>query len=86
VVALTAGEALCSLAVSSAVTAFAADEFVPDPDTARVLGAAGLVVALAGRSGGAAMVAATTRIARQARAVPRWAGWASYAVAARQKG
>ncbi len=71
-----------SLDTSSAITAFAADEFVPDPDTARVLGAAGLVVALAGLSGGAALVAATTRIAQQARAIPRWAGWASYVVAA----
>lgn len=70
-----------SLDVSSAITAFATDEFTPDPDTARVLGTAGLIVALSGLTGGAAMVAVTTRIAQQARALPTWAVWVSYAVA-----
>jgi len=69
-----------SLSVSSAVTAWS-DEFTPDPDTARVLGTAGLVVALTGLTGGAALVAVTTRIAQQARALPTWAVWVSYAVA-----
>jgi hypothetical protein len=69
-----------SLDVSSAVTAWS-DEFTPDPDTARVLGTAGLVVALTGLTGGAALVAVTTRIAQQARALPTWAVWLSYAVA-----
>ena len=69
-----------SLDVSSAVTAWS-DELTPDPDTARVLGTAGLVVALTGLTGGAALVAATTRIAQQARALPTWAVWLSYAVA-----
>ena len=32
-------------------------------------------------SGGAALVAVTTRIAQQARALPTWAVWVSYAVA-----
>ena len=70
-----------SLDVSSAITAFATDEFTPDPDSARVLGTAGLVVALTGLTGGAVLVAVTTRIAQQARALPTWAVWASYAVA-----
>jgi hypothetical protein len=70
-----------SIDVSSAITAFATDEFTPDPDTARVLGTAGLVVALTGLTGGAAMVAITTRIAQRAHALPTWAVWASYAVA-----
>jgi len=70
-----------SLDVSSAVAALS-DEFTPDPDTARVLGTAGLVVALTGLTGGgAALVAVTTRIAQQARALPTWAVWLSYAVA-----
>ena len=69
-----------SLDVASALTAWS-DEFTPDPDTARVLGTAGLVVALTGLIGGGALVAATTRIAQQARALPAWAVWASYAVA-----
>jgi hypothetical protein len=69
-----------SLDVSSAFTAWS-DEFTPDPDTARVLGTAGLVVALTGLTGGAALVAVTTRIAQQARALPTWAVWVSYAVA-----
>jgi hypothetical protein len=71
-----------ALDVSSTVTAFAADEFSPDPDTARVLGTAGAVVALTGLTGGAAMVAVTTRIAQQARALSTWAVWVSYAIAA----
>ena len=70
-----------SLDVSSAMTAFATDEFTPDPDSARVLGTAGLVVALTGLTGGAVLVAVTTRIAQQVRALPAWAVWASYAVA-----
>ena len=69
-----------SLDVSSAVTAWS-DEFTADPDTARVLGTAGAVVALTGLTGGAALVAVTTRIAQQARALPTWAVWVSYAVA-----
>jgi hypothetical protein len=69
-----------SLSVSSAFTAWS-DEFTPDPNTARVLGTAGLVVALTGLTGGAALVAVTTRIAQQARALPTWAVWVSYAVA-----
>jgi hypothetical protein len=69
-----------SLDVSSAFTAWS-DEFTPDPDTARVLGTAGLVVALTGLTGGAALVAVTTRIAQQARALPTSAVWMSYAVA-----
>jgi hypothetical protein len=70
-----------SLDVSSAITAFATDEFTPDPDTARVLGTAGLIVALTGLTGGAVLVAVTTRIAQQARALPTWAVRVSYAVA-----
>ena len=69
-----------SLDVSSAITALS-DEFTPDPDTARVLGTAGAIVALTGLTGGAALVAVTTRIAQQARALPTWAVWVSYAVA-----
>jgi hypothetical protein len=69
-----------SLDVSSAITAMA-DEFTPDPDTARVLGTAGAVVALSGLTGGAVLVAVTTRLAQQARALPRWAIWVSYVVA-----
>ncbi|MEV0289241.1 MULTISPECIES: hypothetical protein [unclassified Kribbella] len=66
-----------SLDVSSAVTAWS-DEFTPDPDTARVLGTAGLAVALTGLVGGAALVGVTTRIVQQARALPRWAVRLSY--------
>jgi hypothetical protein len=69
-----------SLDVSSAITAWS-DEFTPDPDTARVLGTAGLVDALTGLTGGAVLVAVTTRIAQQARALPTWAVWVSYAIA-----
>ncbi|NEA34840.1 hypothetical protein [Streptomyces sp. SID13031] len=69
-----------SLSVSSAFTAWS-DEFTLDPDTARVLGTAGLIIALTGLTGGAALVAVTTRIAQQARALPTWAVWVSYAVA-----
>lgn len=71
-----------SLDVSSAMTALAADEFTPDPDTARVLGTAGVVVALTGLTGGAVLVAVTTRIAQRARALRTWAVWVSYAAAA----
>lgn len=69
-----------SLDASSAFTAWS-DEFTPDPDTARVLGTAGLVVALTGLTGGAALVAVTTRIAQRAHGLPTWAVWVSYAVA-----
>jgi hypothetical protein len=69
-----------SLDVSSAVTALW-NEFTPDPDTARVLGTAGGLIAFTGLVGGAALVAVTTRIAQQARALPTWAVWVSYAVA-----
>ena len=69
-----------SLDVSSAYAAWS-DEFTPDPDTARALGMAGEVLGLTGLVGGAVLVAVTTRIAQQARALPTWAVWASYAVA-----
>ena len=69
-----------SLDVASAFAAMS-DEFTPDPDTARALGIAGAVVGLTGLIGGAVLVAVTTRIAQQARAVPTWAVWVSYAVA-----
>jgi hypothetical protein len=69
-----------SLDVSSAVTSLS-DEFTPDPDTVRVLGTAAAVVGLTGLVGGAVIVAVTTRIAQQARALPTWAVWVSYAVA-----
>ena len=69
-----------SLDVASAYAALS-DEFTPDPDTARALGMAGLVVALTGLIGGGVLVAVTTRTAQQARALPAWAVWASYAVA-----
>ena len=39
------------------------------------------VVGLTGLIGGAVLVAVTTRIAQQARALPTWAVWVSYAVA-----
>ncbi len=68
------------LDVSSAITALW-DEFTPDPDIARVLGTAGAVVGLTGLTGGAVLVAVTTRIAQQARALSAWAVWVSYAVA-----
>jgi hypothetical protein len=69
-----------SLDVSSAVTSLW-DEFTPDPDIARVLGTAGAIVGLTGLMGGAVIVAVTARIAQQARALPIWAVWMSYAVA-----
>jgi hypothetical protein len=69
-----------SLDVSSAITALS-DAFTPDPDIARVLGTAGGLVGFTGLIGGAVLVAVTTRIAQQARALPTWAVWASYAVA-----
>lgn len=69
-----------SLDVSSAVAALS-DEFTPNPDSARVLGTAGAILGLTGLIGGAVMVAMTTRIAQQARALPTWAIWVSYAVA-----
>ncbi|MGE0058250.1 MAG: hypothetical protein AB7P33_14605 [Dehalococcoidia bacterium] len=70
-----------SLDVASAYAALS-DEFTPDPDTARALGMAGNVLALTGLVGGGVLVAVTTRIAQQARALPSVAVWASYAVAA----
>jgi hypothetical protein len=69
-----------SLDVSSAVTALS-DEYTPDPDTVRVLGTAGAVAGLTGLVGAAVVVAATTRIAQQARVLPMWAVWVSYVVA-----
>jgi hypothetical protein len=69
-----------SLDVAGAYAALS-DEFTPDPDTARALGTAGQVVALTGLIGGGVLVAVTTRIAQQARALPAWAVWASYPVA-----
>jgi hypothetical protein len=69
-----------SLDVASAYAALS-DEFTPDPDTVRALGMAGSVLSLTGLIGGGVLVAATTRIAQQARAMPTWAVWASYAVA-----
>jgi hypothetical protein len=66
--------------VSSAVTALATDAFTPDPEVARVLGTAGATIGLTGLVGGAVMVAATTRIAQRAQALPTWAVWASYVV------
>lgn len=69
-----------SLDVSSGITALW-DEFTPNPDVARALGTAGAVAGLSGLTGGAVLVAVTTRIAQQARALSTWAIWASYAVA-----
>jgi hypothetical protein len=69
-----------SLDVASAYAALS-DEFTPDPDTVRALGMAGSVLALTGLIGGGVLVAVTTRIAQQARALPASAVWASYAVA-----
>ena len=69
-----------SLDVASAFAAWS-DEFTADPDTVRALGMAGQVLALTGLIGGGVLVAVTTRIAQQARALPTWAVWASYAVA-----
>jgi hypothetical protein len=74
--------AAVSLDVSSAITALATDRFTPDPDTARVLGTAGSVAGLTGLTGGATLVAATTRIAQRSRALPTWAVAASYVVVA----
>ena len=71
-----------SLDLSSALLTAWADEFTADPDTVRVLGTAGLIVAMTGLTGGAVLVAVTARIAQQARALPTWAVWVSYAVAA----
>jgi len=58
-----------SLDVASAFAAMS-DEFTPDPDTSRALGMAAAVLGLTGLIGGAVMVAVTTRIARQAHALP----------------
>src|SRR4029079_16301749 len=80
--ALLGGLLITAVALDVA-SAFAAlsDEFTPDPDTARALGIAGAVIGLTGLVGGAVLVAVTTRIAQQARALPTWAVWVSYAVA-----
>lgn len=69
-----------SLDVGSAVAAWS-DEFTADPNTARALGMGGQVLALTGLVGCGVVVAITTRIARQAGALPTWATWASYVVA-----
>ena len=69
-----------SFDVASAYAAWS-EEFTPDADTVRALGTAGNVVALTGLIGGGVLVAVTTRIAQQARALPTWAVWVSYAVA-----
>jgi hypothetical protein len=69
-----------SLDVASAFAAWS-DEFTADPDTVRALGMAGQVLALTGLIGCGVMVAVTTRIAQQARALPTWAVWVSYGVA-----
>jgi hypothetical protein len=71
-----------SLDVSSAITGFASDDFTATPDTARVLGTAGLLVALTGLTGGGVLVAATTRIAQRAKVLRPWVVWVSYIVAA----
>jgi hypothetical protein len=68
-----------SLDMSSAITAMPGD-FTPDADIARVLGTAGGLLGFTGLIGGAVLVAVTTRIAHQARALPTWAVWVSYAV------
>lgn len=70
-----------SLDLSSAFTALS-DASTPDPDLARVLGTAGAVVGLTGLVGGAVLVAVTTRITQQTGALPSWAVWVSYVVAA----
>jgi hypothetical protein len=69
-----------SLDMSSAIAAMS-DEFTPDADLARLLGTAGGLLGFSGLIGGAVLVAVTTRIGHQARALPTWAVWASYAVA-----
>lgn len=69
-----------SLDISTAFTALSA-EFTPDPNTTRVLGTAGLLVALTGLTGAAALVASTARIAQQAHVLPPYAAYLSYAVA-----
>jgi FtsH-binding integral membrane protein len=68
-----------SLDMASAMTALS-DEFTPDPDIARVLGTAGALVGFTGLTGAAVLVAVTTRIAHQSRALRIWAVWVSYAV------
>jgi hypothetical protein len=70
-----------SFDVSTAVTALWG-EYTPDPDMARLLGTAGGIAAFTGLTGGTALVAVTTRITQEARALPTWAVWVSYAVAA----
>jgi hypothetical protein len=70
-----------SLDVASAY-ASSSDQFTADPNTVRVLGTAGNVVGLTGLIGGGILVAVTTRVVQQAGALPAWAIWLSYAVAA----
>ncbi|NIK59843.1 hypothetical protein [Kribbella shirazensis] len=70
-----------SLDVASALAAWSG-EFTADPDTARALGTAGLVLALTGLIGCGVLIAVTTRICQRARVLPAWATWLSYAVAA----
>lgn len=81
--ALLGGLLLTAVSLDTA-SAFAAlsDEFTPDPNTSRALGIAATVLGLTGLVGGTVMVAVTTRIAQQARALPTWAIWVSYGIAA----
>ncbi|MFI5693592.1 hypothetical protein ACIA58_17235 [Kribbella sp. NPDC051586] len=69
-----------SLDLGSAFAAWST-EFTADPNTVRALGMAGQVLALTGLIGCGILVAVTTRITRQAAALPTWATWTSYAVA-----
>jgi len=69
-----------SLDLASAVTAMSGD-VTPDAALARVLGVAGALLGFSGLVGGAALIAATTRIAQRAHVLPAWAVWVSYAVA-----
>jgi hypothetical protein len=70
-----------SLDVASAY-ASSSDQFTADPNTVRALGTAGNIVGLTGLIGGGILVAVTTRVVQQAEALPAWAIWLSYAVAA----
>ena len=69
-----------SLDVSSAITA-KSGRVHPRPGHRPRARHGGGLVALSGLTGGAVLVAVTTRIAQQARALPTWAVWVSYAVA-----
>lgn len=57
------------------------DEFRIDPNTFRVLATGGVFAVFAAAVGGAAVVAATSRAAEVAGAVPRWLAWVGYVVA-----